>query len=663
MTQKRKRTNPPSQPPAIPSSYNTQAPPQLARPPTRQTPILPPPIPVPTSSPPHQPSSTPNSAVNNSQTPSNSIAPKKETPIPPPVVPASPPQQRSHAKHRPVTPPNLKQAKGRLPISTSPIPPPPVPQLYSNGPTPAGSSKQGKQKPKNTSKSTEYHNQTMGSLAMPPTGLVPPEITYHIPHAVQSSHPTSLVRPHGPSSQYSRPGNAASLLPTTITPILPPKPPAMTSSSAAARPVSDLIPQRSDRNIDKVVLGKLCFRTWYPSYYGKELLGDVPMTNPKGGSKEGTIESGKTAKKEKDQHPMLERLYVCPTCFKYSKELVPWWGHVRLCEQKATVPGRKIYVHPRGRRKVAVPQQNNGGPAAKKRRGEHASRPVEVMVEDEGEWSIWEVDGEKDGLFCQNLSLFAKLFLDNKSVFFDVTGFNYFLLVYTPPANPDSGVTVVATSTPVPQVTGFFSKEKMSWDNNNLACILVFPPWQRKSLGSILMGASYEISRREGILGGPEKPISALGRKGYTRFWASEIARWLLSLPVTREDGSGTIVDLDDCSQATWISPDDCLYILRDMNIVHDAGIGPGKPEPVSLTEGDEKNLGTVEEGGPATEEATEPKPVPQVPRVKLDKNSVRRYIAKNRLSLEKTCDPAGFAEGYAMKRMSEDIEEEETDE
>ena len=55
------------------------------------------------------------------------------------------------------------------------------------------------------------------------------------------------------------------------------------------------------------------------------------------------------------------------------------------------------------------------------------------------------------------------------------------------------------------QVVGFFSKEKMSWDNNNLACILVFPPWQKQGLGQILMGASYEMSRREDRLGGPEK--------------------------------------------------------------------------------------------------------------------------------------------------------------
>ncbi|CAG8832949.1 35606_t:CDS:2, partial [Racocetra persica] len=30
------------------------------------------------------------------------------------------------------------------------------------------------------------------------------------------------------------------------------------------------------------------------------------------------------------------------------------------------------------------------------------------------------------------------------------------------------------------QVIGYFSKEKISYDNYNLACILVFPPYQRR---------------------------------------------------------------------------------------------------------------------------------------------------------------------------------------
>lgn len=272
-------------------------------------------------------------------------------------------------------------------------------------------------------------------------------------------------------------------------------------------------------------------------------------------------------------------------------------------------------------------------------------------------------------------------------MFFDVTGFNYFLLVYTPPVTVDC-------PSPIPQVTGFFSKEKMSWDNNNLACILVFPPWQRKGLGALLMGASYEISRREGVLGGPEKPISDLGKKGYRRFWAGEIARWLLELdiapPHPGADSSELIVDVNDCNRSTWISPDDCLAILREMDIVEDIGMGPGKPpkaptpEPTEECEdeimeeqetvedgqeinaddeeGDRKKKGKTKKKS-ASSTATPtlpvkpitpvplptllPLPVKHVPRVRVDKEAVRRYVASHRLSLEKTCDPAGFVEGY----------------
>ncbi|PHH75338.1 hypothetical protein CDD80_2469 [Ophiocordyceps camponoti-rufipedis] len=217
--------------------------------------------------------------------------------------------------------------------------------------------------------------------------LVAPTITYQQPGERDQLSSSALVRPHGPSA-----GTA---------PADPRKKKVKTEEKQAAT----AHPPRPDRNIDKVVLGNLCFRTWYPSQYGKELFEDGAP-----GSK---------------ARAMLERLY----------------------------------------------------------------------------------------LFCQNLSLFAKLFLDNKSVFFDVSGFNYFLLVHTPP-----------TPHP-PQITGFFSKEKLSWDSNNLACILIFPPWQRKGLGALLMGLSYELSRREGTVGGPEKPISDLGRRGYRRFWAGEVAR------------------------------------------------------------------------------------------------------------------------------------------
>ncbi|KAI6780735.1 Males-absent on the first protein-like protein [Emericellopsis cladophorae] len=435
-------------------------------------------------------------------------------------------------------------------------------------------------------------------MPTPTPDLVAPEITYHVPSS-RSHNMTSLVRPHGPSTSSSPLKMASSQRP-------------------AEQPIQPS--QRADRNIEKVVLGDLVFDTWYPSYYGKELLGDVSAVP----------EDWRTShvKRDRDQHPVLDRLYVCPSCFKYSKELVAWWGHVRVCEKRQSVPGQKIYVHPRRKHKVK---------AARVRKSE--VQPDET-VHEEGEWSIWEVDGDQDRLFCQNLCLFAKLWLDNKSIFFDVTGFTYFLLVYTPPAG-SSGQNEASSA--VLQIVGFFSKEKMSWDNNNLACILVFPPWQRKGLGGLLMSASYEISKRQGVIGGPEKPISNLGQKGYKSFWAGEIARWLLSLD------EGAVVDIKDCSDATYICLEDCLYMFREMDLLQDAGVGPGKPVVQDGDDGDEE-LDDEDARAVAKE----------VNRVKVDKAAVRKYVADHRLHLQKMCDPDGFVEGYAMGENGTGEEEDE---
>ncbi|KAL5602942.1 hypothetical protein FOBRF1_010475 [Fusarium oxysporum] len=647
MPQKRKRPDQdPSEQELLPASAlkstssDSQSKSASARRATRQTPVIPPTPPTPVTQ--LQPQ------------------PRTETAVPPPIIPTlssasskptpSPEQKRSRASNgRPQLPPSQPKAQSQHPPSVLRWAP-----LEQPGPA--------VRPPPH-----HLHPTTMAAMppprpiaaGRPPSDLVAPEITYHVPqsHTNSFQRTSALVRPHGPTAQPPRILERPP--PPTVTPVHPPKPPVPPS----VRP-----PLRADRNIDKVVLGNMCFSTWYPSYYGKEVLGESSGNLGKTGSKDlgakDQATGGKSSsRRDREHHPVVDRLYVCPTCFKYSKELVAWCHHVHVCERKTHIPGRKVYVHPRGRRKILVPHDNKtSGP--KRRKGEGNIRLVEEIVQDEGEWSIWEVDGEKDGLFCQNLSLFAKLFLDNKSVFFDVTGFNYFLLVYTPPTR--SLQTATEPEPPSPRITGFFSKEKMSWDNNNLACILIFPPWQRKGLGALLMGASYEISRREGILGGPEKPISDLGKKGYKRYWAGEIARWLLTINMdSRTPQNEVLVDLSDCSKATWILPEDCLQVLRDMGVVEEAGLGPSKPEekPVAEAEAEaeEKKGEETTRTSPTADGGVKEETVPvvkTVPRVRMDKQAVRRYVAENRISLERMCDPAGFVEGYAIK-APEVVEEE----
>ncbi|XP_014555123.1 hypothetical protein COCVIDRAFT_103184 [Bipolaris victoriae FI3] len=254
-------------------------------------------------------------------------------------------------------------------------------------------------------------------------------------------------------------------------------------------------------NVLEVVLGSLLIKPWYPSFYPEELVGR-----------------------------RVERLYVCQWCFKYSKELVGFLGHLKACPLRNTPPpGINVYT--------------------------------------KDNYSLYEIDGEKNKLYAQNLSLFAKLFLDTKSVFYDVTTFLYYLLVaHNPtPSIPNTSLDEETPSGGVGaqgQVVGFFSKEKMSWDNNNLACILVFPPWQKQGLGQLLMGASYEMSRREERLGGPEKPLSDLGRIAYNHYWSQTLARTLLSCP------SKKTLTVQELREKTYIVPEDIIATLQMMDVL-----------------------------------------------------------------------------------------------
>ncbi|KAF1848313.1 histone acetyltransferase MYST2 [Cucurbitaria berberidis CBS 394.84] len=257
-----------------------------------------------------------------------------------------------------------------------------------------------------------------------------------------------------------------------------------------------------DPNVLEVVFGSLLIKPWYPSFYPEELVGR-----------------------------RVERLYVCQWCFKYSKELMGFLGHLKACPLgKTPPPGVNVYTN--------------------------------------DNYSLYEIDGEKHKLYAQNLCLFAKLFLDTKSVFYDVTTFLYYLLVAHSPTPGISHTNLGKDRTDREeigaqgQVVGFFSKEKMSWDNNNLACILVFPPWQKQGLGQILMGASYEMSGREGRLGGPEKPLSDLGRLAYTHYWSATLARTILSCP------SKKILTVLDLRDKTYIVPEDIIATLQAMDVL-----------------------------------------------------------------------------------------------
>ncbi|KAG0010083.1 K(lysine) acetyltransferase [Entomortierella chlamydospora] len=181
-----------------------------------------------------------------------------------------------------------------------------------------------------------------------------------------------------------------------------------------------------------------------------------------------------------EEYQDCQRLFICEHCLKYIRQVESFMSHTKNCKRK---------------------------------------KPPGTVVYSKGINKIYKVDGKTNKLYCQNLSLLAKLFLDNKTLYFDIHGFHFFVLTETRPSD--------RADVPV----GFFSKEIVSYDGYNLACILILPPFQRKSYGKLLIEFSYELTKIEGKVGSPEKPLSDLGKLGYVSYWITAILRELYPKP------------------------------------------------------------------------------------------------------------------------------------
>ena len=72
--------------------------------------------------------------------------------------------------------------------------------------------------------------------------------------------------------------------------------------------------------------------------------------------------------------------------------------------------------------------------------------------------SLWEVDGRANKIYCQNLCLLSKLFLDHKTLYYDVDPFLFYILTLYREDESD------ARHGGGHQILGYFSKEKARGD-------------------------------------------------------------------------------------------------------------------------------------------------------------------------------------------------------
>ena len=255
------------------------------------------------------------------------------------------------------------------------------------------------------------------------------------------------------------------------------------------------------KNVETIEMGRFEMDCWYYSPFPIEFGGDG--------------HSGAIAK-----------MFVCERCLKYVRKRKTLARHKNACPLRHP-PGDEIYRQPPGPDPAAEPGL-----------------------------SVFEVDGAKAGVYCQNLCLLSKLFLDHKTLYYDVDPFLFYVLCERSPL-PRGRRRSTSSGT---------SARRSTRARYNLACILTLPPYQRKGYGRFLIALSYELSKREGRAGTPERPLSDLGQVSYRSYWSKTILAELwdsMRRSRTARAGGDAATSVADVSAETGIAHDDVVTTLR----------------------------------------------------------------------------------------------------
>ncbi|EEC13173.1 tip60, putative, partial [Ixodes scapularis] len=208
-------------------------------------------------------------------------------------------------------------------------------------------------------------------------------------------------------------------------------------------------------------------------------------------------------------------IYLCEFCLKYTKSRTCLKRHLAKCTLKHP-PGNEIYR--------------------------------------KGSYSFFEIDGRKNKMYAQNLCLLAKCFLDHKTLYYDTDPFLFYVMTEV----DSRGYHLV----------GYFSKEKESTEDYNVACILTLPPFQRKGFGKLLIEFSYELSKFEGKTGSPEKPLSDLGLLSYRSYWSETILEIMINMAPS-EAGEKPQITIHEMSELTSIKKEDVISTLQYLNLIN----------------------------------------------------------------------------------------------
>ena len=278
---------------------------------------------------------------------------------------------------------------------------------------------------------------------------------------------------------------------------------------------------KNAKNVDVLQLGAFEVDCWYRAPYPDEFTSD-------------------------------NRLFVCEFCLKYCKRRKTLVKHKKCCPLTHP-PGNEIYRHPAEIEKRTM-------------RGENGEEEREIEEIVRPELSVFEVDGARAATYCQNLCLLAKLFLDHKTLYHDVSQMLFYALCEKGEDEKH-------------RVVGYFSKDKNgSQTGHNLACILTLPPYQRKGYGRFLIAFSYELTKRESWVGTPEKPLSDLGLMSYSAYWGDVISELLKSLEI------GTVITLSKISKLTHLATQDVILVLEQAQILKRKSKGDGTTTTTTTT-------------------------------------------------------------------------------